>query len=42
LPTLREIAKPGELPLKFFGVWQIRAAIFKNEPKLQFFGTGFA
>jgi hypothetical protein len=36
LPTLAEKAESGELPLKFFGIWQIQAAIFKNEPKLQF------
>ena len=26
----------GELLLELSGIWQIRAAIFKNEPKLQF------
>jgi hypothetical protein len=35
-PTSAESAESGELPLEFFGVWQIHAAIFKNEPKLQF------
>jgi hypothetical protein len=35
-PALVEIGKLGELPVKFSGIWQILAALFKTNPNCKF------
>jgi hypothetical protein len=42
LRTLAEIAKSGELRVKFFGIWQIRVSTVRMELNCNFLEQAFA